>query len=270
MRDWFEELFKAASAVLGSPEAPAANDQHFAEYVSILIPSEGSTDNPAESETPFIDAYVAPAASAQPGIPQNTDSSNVPDVGQSLSPTSAAGGSSFGIAHVDLDAERVIPLTRKRLRRRESITWPALYDGNSRARSAAERLGLLEELRASSKIEYGPLLARAYKEENGAQRLAVLRAFIADNYPEGPDVFRQALRAENDAERTLAIDGLVQSACRHDLIVAFDDRVEALAAKAALAYAASRRRRDLVESLSPHMDAGRLTTILALLAGALE
>ena len=237
-------MLEAAKAALRPLRDPVTVEPSFAECLSL---AGGSGAN---GEEPPIDVDAT--------------------CDQVLEPTPAACEPILGVAHLPIRAERIIPLTRTRLCRRDAITWPTSYDGDPSTRTASERLAILAQMQSTPRPEYGPILARAYGEEGGPERLAVLRTLIAGDYGEAPEPLRQALRAESDAERLLAIDGLARIGCRDGLGAAFEDRGEAIAAKAALAYAGSRRRLDLVASLAPHVRPARLATIMGLLAGALE
>ena len=85
-----------------------------------------------------------------------------------------------------------------------------------------------------------------------------------------PDRLRELLRSGSDAERALAIDTFILHGLYEELVPALGDRLEVLAAKAALGFARSSSRADLTGAIRPHVSEGRLAAILALLAGLRE
>jgi len=168
---------------------------------------------------------------------------------------------------------RVVPVTRRPLRAQtqlEGPSWPALL-GAAETATLDERRTLLRALFGeSSRTDLGVILAAAAREEQGDLRLTALRGLVAGAHAEGLEVFRDALRIGTDSERSLSIDGLARLGALDELPAAFNDRLEPLAAKAALAFAASRERGVLEEALEDRVDAGRRDAILRLLAGILE
>ncbi len=181
--------------------------------------------------------------------------------------------------HIHLDrsftqTERIAPLTRRRLRRHTSITWLALVDPDRPLLDAGERLGILRSLAASvsngAKSQAGEALARAYLEEEGDARILALHALISGRFPEGPSIFREALRTGSDIERSLAVDGLAAQGRIDDVLPALEDRIEAIAAKAALAYVGSSSRSVMRETLKAHLSEARIETLISLLAGLRE
>jgi hypothetical protein len=139
-------------------------------------------------------------------------------------------------------AERVVPITRRRLRRAAAVAW-------------------------HTESSPGEALARIYLQGDAEERIDALRRLLATAYPEGPGVFRDALRNGNDAERVIAVDGLERHGRRDDLVPALHDRVEPIAAKAALAYAATRSRETLIRRLEGQVPPARLEAIIGLLVG---
>jgi len=89
---------------------------------------------------------------------------------------------------------------------------------------------------------------------------------------EAPDpiaVITHVMRNGTDRERSLAVDGLAAAGCREALVPALNDRLDAVAAKAALAYVGTNRREDYRVALAPFVDEARVEALLALLAGYL-
>ncbi len=170
------------------------------------------------------------------------------------------------------DDERVVPVTRRRLRQHTSgITWPTLIDPKLTDASGEERAQLLRALTFEVWHEgCAAALAQAAREEDDDLRFAAFRALLTRRCPEGYEIFRDALRNGSDAERSLAVDGLARLGATDELTEAFGDRLETIAAKAVLASATSRRRCDVVELLDAHVDPGRREAILSLLGGVLE
>jgi len=81
------------------------------------------------------------------------------------------------------------------------------------------------------------------------------------------DLLRGLLGTGDDAERAAAIDEFARRGLRAELIFALEDRLEPLAAKAALALAGSANRDELIRAIEPHVSEGRLAAILSFLPG---
>ena len=81
------------------------------------------------------------------------------------------------------------------------------------------------------------------------------------------DLLRGLLETGDDAERAAAIDESAHRGLRAELIFALEDRLEPLAAKAALALAGSAKRNQLIRAIEPHVSEGRLAAILSFLPG---
>jgi hypothetical protein len=171
--------------------------------------------------------------------------------------------------------ERIAPLTRLRLRRHVTVTWPAILDPHTPFLETKRRLEILRAVLAPGSLDaaragIGEALARAYLEEESEGRILALRGLIGGGFTEGPSIFREALRTGSDAERSLAVDGLVAQRRIDDLLPALEDRIEAIAAKAGLAYAGTSSRSAVREALKPHISEARLEAILSLLVGLRE
>jgi hypothetical protein len=169
-------------------------------------------------------------------------------------------------------SERVVPVTRRRLRPRAGApTWPALLPYPIDAGSEEERAAAVRRLVDAQPDEpAGHILATIAREEDGELRMLAFRSLISNRHPAGREVFCEALRSGSDAERSLAIDGLARLSAFDELTEAFSDRIEPLAAKAVLLFAASRDRRTVVEALDDRVDPARRDGILKLLAGVLD
>ncbi|MBC5800196.1 MAG: hypothetical protein GIX03_07930 [Candidatus Eremiobacteraeota bacterium] len=169
--------------------------------------------------------------------------------------------------------ERIVPLTRLPLRHvADDVTWCSPFGIESRD----ERHALLASLRhdenhaSLEKSHILDVLARAYREEDAEGRVLALRALARRLSNDAVPTFVNALAVGSDEERVLAIDALAAAHERDALIPAFSDRVEAVAARAAFAYVGSNVRAEYVAALEHHVDAARLSAILALLAGFIE
>ncbi len=167
---------------------------------------------------------------------------------------------------------RAVPLTRAPLRPAiKAITWPALTGSNLGESFHEDRLDLLRAICDGGQTPHRvEILCRAYNEECGPGRTVALRGLCRYPATEARQAFIDALRAGSDEERSLAIDGLAALDLRDPLVDAFNDRVEAIAAKAVLACARSRTANDIRAILRPHVDETRVESILALLAGIVE
>jgi hypothetical protein len=102
-----------------------------------------------------------------------------------------------------------------------------------------------------------------------AGRCAALRALRRIDATHSVDVFVQVLRTGSDSERSLAVDGLAAAGSRDALVPALNDPLDAIAAKAALAYVGSNSREDYRAALAPFVPVERIEALLALLGGYL-
>lgn len=131
--------------------------------------------------------------------------------------------------------ERIVPITRLPLRpQRSAIEWPQRLSGSSATLAVEDRHALLRELATRAAApEWRDALDQAYREEGAEGRVLALRALLRGHY-DARDTFVDALHVGTDDERSLAVDALLGLELRDELIPAFSDRVEAIAAKAAL------------------------------------
>ncbi len=177
------------------------------------------------------------------------------------------------VAPVPARPERAVPITRLPLRPQGfDITWTADVPEFERteplSRSARHRL--LEGFVRDPGSVSGEVIARAYRQEEGDGRAIALRVLLR-NFPQaGRSSFNEALRVGSDEERALAVDGLAAIGAREEIAPAFSDRVDAIAAKAALAYVGTLDRADYRAALSPFIDETQIEAILNLLAGIVE
>jgi len=178
----------------------------------------------------------------------------------------------LGARLIQQSRDRIAPVTRRPLRAQTAEpTWPELAGAGSERLSPGDRQTLLNELvEGEPRAGLGAVFALAATEEERELRPLALRALVAGAYPEGRDVFAEALHSGSEVERSMAIDGLARIGALDELPFAFGDRLEPLAAKAALAFVRSRDRRALESALEGRVDAGRRDAILRLLAGVLE
>lgn len=182
-------------------------------------------------------------------------------------------GATASLANSDRDeSERVVPLTRRRLRRQIApIEWPRIIDPSRTACGPEERAALLRSIDtlAQGDVRERALL-EALDEEAGELRLVALRSLAQSPPAAGAPAFAEILVHGTDEERALAIDVLLAIEQREALVHAFGDRVDAIAAKAVFGYVGSRRRADYVNLLETRFERPRCEAILTLLAGALD
>ncbi len=166
-------------------------------------------------------------------------------------------------------SERVVPITRLPLRPQgAAITWPHMVPGaHDACEIDDERYALLHELASRPSADnIRAALARAYEEESGEGRIHALRALMRGGY-DGRAIFLDALRIGTDEERSIAVDALASVGLRDELIPAFSDRIEAIAAKAVLCYVGTAERDEYRAVLEQYVDSARCEAILGLLAG---
>ncbi len=167
--------------------------------------------------------------------------------------------------------DRVVPITRLPLRPQSGeVTWFSSLGPASFPQSVRERRVLLEELAEDRERADIALLTQAYHEEDAQGRVLALRALAVHHTRDARGTFVDALHSGTDDERVVAIDALAASDACDALPAAFRDRVDAIAARAALAFVGTNVRADYVAALEPYVDAARLDAILALLAGFVE
>lgn len=167
--------------------------------------------------------------------------------------------------------ERMVPLTRLPLRSQAtSLEWFRLTVPAADVMTRAERHALLAEFALAGSDGCVDALMLAYREEDVEGRMLAIRALLRIDASRGRPVFIEALRAGTDGERALAIDALVALGERDALVPAFSDRVEAIAAQAALAYVGTNVPADYRRALEPYIEAPRIEALLALLSGFLQ
>jgi hypothetical protein len=133
-----------------------------------------------------------------------------------------------------------------------------------------ERRIILTDLEKTADAVHERALESAYREEDASGRMLVLRALSRISSDGAHAILTDALNLGSDDERALAVDLLSTAENRESLVSALHDRVDAIAARAALAYVRSNCRSDYEKLLSNRLDERRLETILALLGGILE
>lgn len=176
------------------------------------------------------------------------------------------------VARLPSGVPRVVPLTRLPLRPHAGdVAWPKELHPDRPAISRDERHAILATLLRGGGDSDSHLLERAYAEEDAKGRCLALRALLRSAAsPHTRGVFLDALKNGSDEERAIAIDALTMHGERADVTPALNDRVDAIAAQAALTYVGSNRREDYRRELSIHVDATRIDSILTLLAGIVE
>jgi hypothetical protein len=163
------------------------------------------------------------------------------------------------------------PLTRLRLRPDAgAIAWTMHLPMPQLGTTETERRIVLIDLEKTAEAVHERALASAYREEDASGRMLALRALARISTQGAHAILADALSLGSDDERALAVDLLSTSEHRESLVSALHDRVDAIAARAALAYVRSNRRSDYEKLVSFGIDERRLETILALLGGILE
>ena len=168
--------------------------------------------------------------------------------------------------------DRIVPITRLPLRPQTlDVTWPHELDPPRLASSRDDRYALLKTLARNPDDAIARILESAFRQEDAQGRLLALRALSRTTATQrSRTTFLEALKMGTDDERAMAVDALVTHGACGDLAAACNDRVDAIAAQAALAFVASDRRADYRVALSPFVDPARIDTILILLAGVVE
>jgi hypothetical protein len=175
------------------------------------------------------------------------------------------------VAAVRAPFERIVPLTRMPLRpQTQQLTWPLLAPSGAPLDSQESRHDFLSRASGANAPELEPLLAAAYREEDCRGRLLALRAIRIAALPSAYAIFADALHVGSDEERSFAVDALLAMHRPEAITPAFSDRVDAIAAQAALGYVGSQRRADYLRALEPFVDRARIESILGLLAGIVE
>ncbi|MBC5809470.1 MAG: hypothetical protein GIW95_01215 [Candidatus Eremiobacteraeota bacterium] len=161
------------------------------------------------------------------------------------------------------------PLTRRRLRSSDNaITWPQSFDADSPVLDERARCALLERLLSAD--ENPDILALAYRQENVAARTLITRGLSAQPPAAQRKVFQTMYAVGNDAERATAIDAFIKLGASDDLIAAFQDRRESLAARAAYAFGKTHCRAEFHARLASLCEPARLEAIVTLLSGVLS
>jgi hypothetical protein len=166
--------------------------------------------------------------------------------------------------------ERAVPLTRMPLRPQTlDITWPSMIPAGDLLESRERRHAFLAcDHENDPALE--PVFVAAYRQEDGRGRLLALRAICRGGLPIAYDLLVNALALGTDEERSYAVDALIAMNRLDAVIDAFSDRVDAIAAQAALGYVRSLHREEYITALEPYIDRARIESILALLGGIVE
>jgi hypothetical protein len=162
------------------------------------------------------------------------------------------------------------PLTRLPLRSvHVDVTWPRELPEPHRTWSAEERHRFLQACARGAEPIFATALQEAWREEIGAGRLLALRALARASIAESNDVFVDALTRGTDDERAFAVDVFADRGDAARLVDALSDRLDAIAARAALALVGNGTRADFESALCPHVERARLDAILGLLAAVI-
>lgn len=265
--------------------ADAGSDDSFADRIAGLVSESTST----EVQSPSIQYDVAPAMGREVTDLRRNSESDASVIAEStnrasheanpfeltdetlakplLSSQDERGSEGGTLLARDLPP----PLTRLRLRPDSgAITWPMHLPMPHLGLNDRERRAMLADLERTAGPSHERALACAYREEDAIGRTVALRALARISTHGSFAILSDALNLGSDDERALAVDLLSCTDDRESLVPALQDRVDAIAARAALAYVRSNRRSEYEALLSPHVDKRRLETILALLGGILE
>ncbi len=162
-----------------------------------------------------------------------------------------------------------VPPTRMPLRPIVTPEWPQLLPLPFTEASRESRHAVLARRFRAEDGAYEPALCAAFTEEDARGRILALRALGALQGPASLAVLVGALNDGTDDERSAALDSLATRGERSALAGALTDRVDAIAARAALAIVNSGDRGDYERMLGPLVDHARLETLLGLLAAVL-
>lgn len=255
----------ATQTASGEMQAPS-----FAAYVAHALSSPPLVEaqpTHAPTDTPETKTIDSPKAAAIECADERAEFEAATEAGGSQSVPAG----SLSVRPIAVSYERMVPLTRLPLRScPNEITW---FDAPGSAHALAtrrERLNLLERYARGTLTTDVETLLRAHREEDADGRRLALRALAKHHARAGIAAFDDALRTGTDDERAIAIDGLVAANARDRVRTLLHDRVDAIAARAAIAYVGSNRRDDFVAALAPLLDDVRVATLLALLAGYIE
>jgi hypothetical protein len=175
-------------------------------------------------------------------------------------------------AYTDFERpERAVPLTRLPLRHApDAITWPSSATPPLVFPGEAERYAFLRSAAQSRTVEGDALMARAYREETPVGRTLALEALSRNAASRSAlETFVFALATGSDQERAISVDALADAGARAEVARGLSDRVDAIAAKAALAYVGTTEREDYHAALAPLIDEARIAAILDMLAGVI-
>jgi hypothetical protein len=254
-------------------DANVESSDSFADRVAYLV----SDPTPAEITSPTIEYDVA-GAGLDVSVATETGEANADEVNPTASdcrplatsaPSLQRTQATEGVTRLARDLPP--PLTRLRLRPDSgAISWPMHLPIPHLGMNDHERRDILAGLERTADASHERALARAYREEDALGRMMALRALSHISTQTSHAILTDALNLGSDDERALAVDLLSGSDDREALVFALQDRLDAIAARAALAYVRSNRRSDFERLLASHVDEPRLESILALLGGILE
>ncbi len=259
------EAFAAAAASPAEP--PVTSDGTSEAAVQSALESvtrDGVASGPTTIESETAQIPASGHASEEPVEFGSSTRHSAADL------ANGAGGEPLVIHPLRAPVERFVPITRLPLRPQSAaIEWPQHFPGASGSSSVEDRHALLCELATHAPTpQWRAILEQAYREEAAEGRILALRALLRGRY-DARDTFVDALHAGTDEERSLSVDALLGLGLRDELVPAFSDRVEAIAAKAALGYVGTNERQDYRTVLERYVDAGRCDAVLGLLAGVL-
>ena len=264
-----------ASTTAAVPAEPVTAIADLASsFAPLLSPPETTTRDDRTNEFGASEGDRCQAAHARNiGGPSKPAEASEASVASDVVITHSLAEQNIVVAAIAFRPERAVPITRLPLRPQGlDITWPSQIPDIERGGSLSrvERHRLLERFVRHPGNVSSDTIARAYREEEGNGRTIALRVLLR-NFPHaGRASFIEALRVGSDEERAVAVDGLTAIGARDELTPAFSDRVDAIAAKAALSYVGTFDRAHYREQLSEFIDGTQIDAILRLLAGIVE
>jgi hypothetical protein len=239
-------------------ESPTADDprieRSFADELSLLLPIATPPGERTEDGQPSLVAdatATVPAAPAAPNIEAHIPVDLRPPIAR---------------------ADRIVPLTRLPLRHQaKEIAWPATAAPPLSFANVDDRYAFLRACANDANAEHDALLAAAFREETPTGRALIMHALRrTPASPDAIDTFVDALATGSDEERAFAVDALSETGAREEVAHGLTDRIDAIAAKAALAYVGTTAREDYRSALAPFLEESRIETLLAMLAGIVE
>jgi len=279
---------QSPQATEADAHAAADCERSFAEELQLLsgapddsdlTPGHGEPARDPNDRQQIVSALRQAQGDAEMGAAATARATGETDATRNALANEFASMNEFASANEGAGAERgadadlrtwSVPPTRLPLRRAQAaVQWPLELPIPQIAASRAERHAALARLVGNADASCERALRAAYEQEDLAGRIVALRAIEHVRGNVSREVLVDALRRGADEERVVAVDALARRDDREALIEGLSDRVDAIAARAALGLVGTNVRADFERVLAPHVERGRLDALLALLAPAL-